>query len=172
VSRLDALVDPLLEPILAKGGQAADVAKETLGQTAIASAKMAYQIYREIFGNDRFKNLAAHGARVQRLLWASTGTKNTAYSDVKYVEALIGPDTVNTLPVETLHAYRDHGDPKGRLERDVAAAARLLQRLPELEISIDAVTRQLEDEGVAKFNQPFDKLMETLAQRSLQSATQ
>jgi hypothetical protein len=124
---------------------------------------MAYQIYKEIFGSDRFKKLATQGARIQRLLWASTGTKNPDYSDVKYVEALIGADTVNTAPVETLDAYRDHGEPKARLEQDTEEAYWVLEQLPELGISIDQVTQQLEDEGVEKFNQPFDKLMETLA---------
>jgi transaldolase len=109
--------------------------------------------------------MAAEGARVQRLLWASTGTKNPDYSDVKYIEPLIGPDTINTAPLETLDAYRDHGEPKARLEQDVTEAYWVLRRLPELGIIIDSVTRQLEDEGVEKFNRPFDKLMETLAQR-------
>ena len=85
---------------------------------------------------------------------------------MKYVEALIGAETVNTAPLETIDAYRDHGEPQARLEQDVKEARRVLERLPELGISIDNVTRQLEDEGVEKFNQPFDKLMETLAQRS------
>jgi transaldolase len=171
VSRIDALVDPLLEKITARGGKEADLAKAARGQTAIASAKMAYRIYQEIFGSDRFKELAAQGARAQRLLWASTSTKNPDYSDVKYVEALIGPDTVDTAPLETLDAYRDHGEPKARLEQDVEEARRLLARLPELGIGIDDVTRQLEDEGVEKFNKPFDKLMETLAQRSSRHLT-
>ncbi|MBM4163107.1 MAG: transaldolase [Lentisphaerae bacterium] len=166
VSRIDVLVDPLLKPIIEKNGPAADVAKEALGQVAIASAKMAYQIFKEIFDGDRFRSLAAQGAHVQRLLWASTGTKNPDYSDVKYVEALIGPDTVNTAPVETFDAYRDHGDAQARLEKDVAHAARILKRLSDIGISLDAVTQQLEDEGVTKFNQPFDKLMENLMQRS------
>jgi transaldolase len=171
VSRIDALVDPLLEKIMARGGKEADLAKAARGQTAIASAKMAYRIYQEIFGSDRFKKLAAQGARAQRLLWASTSTKNPDYSDVKYVEALIGPDTVDTAPLETLDAYRDHGEPKARIEQDVEEARRLLARLPELGIGIDDVTRQLEDEGVEKFNKPFDKLMETLAQRSSRHLT-
>jgi transaldolase len=166
VSRIDTMVDPLLERLIAQGGKEADLAKKVHGQVAIASAKMAYQIYKEIFGGDRFGKLAAQGARVQRLLWASTGTKNPDYSDVKYVEALIGPDTVNTAPLETLDAYRDHGEPKARLEQDVQEARGVLEQLPELGIRIDHVTRQLEDEGVEKFNKPFDKLMETLAQRS------
>lgn len=171
VSRIDSLVDPLLGKIIAHGGAKADLAQKARGQVAIASAKMAYQIYKEIFGSDRFGILAAKGVRVQRLLWASTGAKNPDYRDVKYVEALIGVDTVNTVPVETLDAYRDHGEPKARLENDVAEAARVLKRLPELGISIDKVTQQLEDEGVTKFNQPFDKLMETLAQRSSRPST-
>jgi len=166
VSRIDALVDPLLEKLIAQGGKEADLAKKVRGQVAIASGKMAYQIYKEIFGSDRFRKLAAQGARVQRLLWASTSTKNPDYSDVKYIEALIGPDTVNTAPLETLDAYRDHGEPKARIEEDVKEARWVLDQLPELGISIDNVTRQLEDEGVEKFCKPFDKLMETLTQRS------
>ena len=166
VSRIDALVDPLLGKIIANGGKAADLAKKAHGQVAIASAKTAYQIYKEIFGSDRFRQLAAKGARVQRLLWASTSTKNPDYSDVKYVEALIGPDTVNTVPQETLDAYRDHGAPQARLGQDLEESRRVLERLPEVGIRIDDVTQRLEDEGVAKFNTPFDKLMETLARRS------
>ena len=157
VSRIDALVDPLLEKVIAQGGDKAAIAKTMRGQVAIASAKMAYQIYKEIFCSDRFKELAAQGARAQRVLWASTSTKNPDDSDVKYVEALIGPDTVNTASIETLDAYRDHGDPKARLEHDVEEARLVLERLPKLDINIDQVTRQLEDEGVEKFNKPFDK---------------
>jgi transaldolase len=166
VSRIDVLVDPLLEKLIALGGEKAEVAKKAHGQVAVSSAKVAYQIYKEIFGSDRFRKLAAQGARVQRLLWASTSTKDPDFSDVKYVEALIGPDTVDTAPMETLDAYRDHGEPKARLEQDVKEARGMLERLPELGIDIDDVTQQLEDEGVEKFNRPFDKLMQALAQRS------
>jgi transaldolase len=168
VSRIDALVDPRLENLIAQGSKEVDLAKRARGQVAIASAKMAYQIYKEIFGSDRFRRLAARGARAQRLLWASTSTKNPDYSDVKYVEALIGPDTVDTAPLETLDAYRDHGEPEARLEQGVEEARRVLERLPELGIDIDRVTRQLEDEGVEKFNKPFDKLIEALTQKSPQ----
>ena len=171
VSRMDTLVDPLLEKLIAQGGKEADIAKKARGETAIASAKMAYQIYKEIFGSDRFRNLVLRGAYVQRVLWASTGTKNPDYDDVKYVEALIGPGTVNTIPVETLSAYRDHGIPQARLEHDVEGAAGILDRLPELGIRIDDVTQHLEDEGVEKFNKPFDKLLEHLAQRSARYLT-
>ncbi len=171
VSRIDSLVDPLLEKCAAQGERKTDLARELHGQVAVASAKTAYQIYKDTFGGVRFKNLAGNGARPQRLLWASTGTKNPDYSDVKYVEALIGPDTVNTVPVETLDAYRDHGDPKPRLEQDVERAGWVLGQLPILGISIDKVTQQLEDEGVEKFNKPFDKLMETLERRSPRQAS-
>jgi transaldolase len=171
VSRIDALVDPLIEELITQGGKEKDLARKARGQVAIASAKMAYQIYKEVVGGERFRKLAAQGARVQRLLWASTSAKNPDYSDVKYVEALIGPDTVDTIPMETLDAYRDHGKPKARLEQDVEEARSVLGRLHELGIDIDNVTRQLEDEGVEKFNQPFDKLMATLAQRSPQHLT-
>jgi transaldolase len=171
VSRIDALVDPLLEKLIAQGCKESDLARKAHGQIAIASARMAYQDYKEIFAGDRFRKLAMKGARVQRLLWASTGAKNPNYSDVKYVEALIGPDTVNTVPLETLNAYRDHGEPKTRLEHDVKEAHWLLEQLPELGIDIDNVTRQLEDEGVEKFIKPFDKLMETVAQRSARHLT-
>ncbi len=167
ISRIDALVDPLLDQLIVQGGREADLAKKMRGQVAIASAKIAYQIYKEIFGSDRFKKLAAQGALAQRLLWASTSTKSPDFSDVKYMEALIGPDTVNTAPIETIDAYRDHGDPQARLEQDVVEARWVLERLPELGIDIDSVTQQLEDEGVNKFNKPFDKLMETLGQRSV-----
>jgi transaldolase len=166
VSRIDTLVDPLLEKQIVQGGWDADIAIQMHGQVAIASAKMAYQIYKDIFGSAQFKKLADQGARPQRLLWASTGTKNPDYSDVKYVESLIGPETVNTVPVETLDAYRDHGDSKARLEEDIEQASDVLERLPKFHISIDTVTQQLEDEGVEKFNKPFDKLMETLKEKS------
>jgi transaldolase len=166
LSRIDTHVDPLLESFFPQGGNPADLARQLHGQTAIASAKLAYQDYKEIFGAPRFKDLAEAGAGPQRLLWASTGTKNPEYDDLKYVEALIGPDTVNTLPPETLEAYRDHGEPKARLELGVKDARQVLERLPELGINIDDVTGQLEDAGVEKFNKPFDQLMETLAKRS------
>jgi transaldolase len=159
VSRIDSLIDTLLEK------QSGALVEKARGQVAVASAKLAYQIYKEIFGTVRFQHLLEIGARGQRPLWASTGTKNPDYSDVKYVEALIGPDTVNTVPLETLIAYHDHGHPEARLEKDTGAAARLLKRLPELGIDLDKITQQLENEGVTKFNKPFDKLMDALARK-------
>jgi len=166
VSRIDQFVDPLLETRIAKGGELAESAKKVRGQVAIASAKGAYQIYREIFGGDRFRSLASKNARPQRLLWASTGTKNPDYADTKYVEALIGADTVNTIPVETLDAYRDHGNPKARVEDDIEQAALVLGRLPHLGISIDDVAQRLEDEGVEKFTAPFDRLLAAISDRT------
>lgn len=165
LSRIDVLVDPILEKIIAQGGEKSVLAKKIKGQVAIASAKIAYSIYKESINNASFTKLAQEGARPQRLLWASTSTKDPAYSDVKYVEALIGPNTVNTVPMETLEAYRDHGDPKLTLEQDVTTANWIFEQLPELGIDMDQVTQQLEEEGVDKFIQSFDKLMETLARR-------
>jgi transaldolase/glucose-6-phosphate isomerase len=164
LSRIDVLVDPLLARFTKGDGPEADLAKKLHGQVAIASAKVAYQIFQEVFQSERFAQLERNGARVQRLLWASTGTKNPSYSDVKYVEALIGPQTINTVPQETLTAYRDHGRPELRLEEGLDLADEVLDRLPELDIDIDEVTQQLEDEGVEKFIKPFDRLMETLQQ--------
>ena len=168
VSRIDAMVDPMVEKIIVQGGKQLDLAKQTRGQVAVASAKLAYQMYKELFASDRFKKLADQGALPQRLLWASTGTKNPDYSDVKYVDSLIGPDTVNTLPLETLDAYRDHGDPKVHLEENIKEANRIMAQLPELGISIDKITQLLEDEGIKKFNEPFDKLMEIITKKSLE----
>lgn len=162
LSRIDVLIDPMLEDLIKRDGPRAKVAKGLHGQIAIDSARVAYQIFDEIFGSERFQALAAQGARPQRLLWASTSTKNPTYSDVKYVEALIGPQTVNTLPLETLNAYRDHGNPAPRLEEDGEHALRELQKLVDVDIDLGQVTQQLENEGVQKFIKPFDDLMETL----------
>lgn len=115
---------------MAQDSNAAELAKQMRGEVAIASAKWAYQIYKEIFGSDRFRNLTAQGARIQRLLWAGMGVKNPRYSNVKYVEAHIGPDTVNTVPLKTLDTCRDHGEPKARLEQDVEKARWVLDLLP------------------------------------------
>jgi transaldolase/glucose-6-phosphate isomerase len=165
LSRIDVRVDPSLEEKAQDGGPDAETARRLHGRVAIASAKVAYRMYEEIFGDARFAKLAEQGARPQRLLWASTSTKNPEYSDVKYVEALIGPATVNTVPTETLNAYRDHGNPAPRLKDETEEAQRDLDLLPRVGIDIDAVTQQLEEEGVEKFNKPFDRLMETLGKK-------
>jgi transaldolase len=168
LSRIDVLVDSKLEEIMASGDPKAETAQKLRGQVAIASAKEAYQIYKEIFGQGRFQKLAHKGGRPQRVLWASTSTKNPDYSDVKYVEALIGPETINTLPKETLQAYRDHGNPEERLEQGLEEARKVLESLSEVYIDIDQVTQQLEEEGVEKFNKPYDRLMNTLARKRSQ----
>jgi transaldolase len=168
LSRIDVLVDAKLEEIMAGGGPKAETAEKLRGQVAIASAKEAYQMYKEIFGQKRFQRLAEKGGRRQRVLWASTSTKNPDYSDVKYVEALIGPETINTLPQETLKAYRDHGNPQERLERGLEEARKVLELLPEVNMDIDQVTQQLEKEGVEKFNKPYDRLLDTLAKKRSQ----
>jgi transaldolase len=162
VSRVDTLVDKLLdEKIAATGGDAAKATRlrATQGKVAVANAKLAYAHFREIFGGARFQALAKQGARVQRPLWASTSTKNKAYSDVLYVESLIGPDTVNTLPVETLDAFRDHGQVRRTIDEGVDEARATLAALKEAGIDIDAVTQQLEEEGVSSFAKSFDELL-------------
>lgn len=162
LSRIDTLIDPRLEALAAAGGPKSDMAKSLEGKIAIASAKQAYQIYKRVFSSDRWKKLAAKGAKTQRLLWASTSTKNKSYSDVMYVEPLIGPDTINTAPPETIDAYRDHGRPAARLEEGVAETAAQLQRLGELGIDLAQATQTLEDEGVRKFIEAYDKLISVL----------
>jgi transaldolase/glucose-6-phosphate isomerase len=164
LSRIDVLVDPMLEKIVQGGGKRAALAASLKGQVAIASAKVAYQIYKEIYSKPEFKKLADQGGQPQRLLWASTSTKDASFSDVKYVEALIGAHTVNTVPLETLNAYRDHGQPAARLEQGLDEAHKVLDSLSELGIDIAKVTEQLEDEGVNKFIHSFDRLMDTLQQ--------
>ncbi|HEX9012190.1 MAG TPA: transaldolase [Anaerolineaceae bacterium] len=167
LSRIDTLVDPKLEAIQIQGGENAALATRAHGQVAIACAKIAYEIFHELTTTERFVALAEKGARVQRLLWASTSTKNPAYSDVKYVDALIGPDTIDTIPLETLDAYRDHGDPALRLTEGLAEAHEVLDSLPRLGIDIDQVTQQLEDEGIQKFSQAYNQLMDSLEKKRL-----
>ncbi len=159
LSRIDVMVDPMLE----KTGMAD--ARKLHGQIAESSAKVAYRMYKEIFGGERFRKLAGLGAGTQRLLWASTGAKNPGYSDIKYVEALIGPETVNTMPIKTLVAFRDHGNPKPSLEEDIDEAQGCLARLAALGIDIDEVTRRLEDDGIEKFNRPYDSLMSNIQKK-------
>ena len=170
LSRIDVLIDPMLRKMIDQGGSKAELAARAIGRTAIAGAKTAYRIFNEIFSGERWMKLEAGGARPQRVLWASTGTKNPEYSDVKYVEELIGPETVTTLPLETLHAYRDHGEPARRLEEKLPEAAAVLESLARLELDIDRLTQQLEDEGIEKFNKPYDTLLRTLGTKGAKSA--
>ncbi|WP_303310838.1 transaldolase [Hymenobacter sp. BT730] len=163
LSRIDVLLDPQLETLSNAGGGQAELAQSLVGEVAIASAKQAYQVYQEIFAGPRWEALRAAGAQPQRLLWASTGNKNPKYDDLKYVEALIGPNTVNTIPVETLDLYRINGKPAARLTDD--ADKNVLGRLPELGLDLTALTNQLEEEGARKFTEPFGKLLAVLEQK-------
>lgn len=166
LSRIDVLCDPILEKLQIENGPMAETATQIHGQVAIASAKVAYQIYREIFGSDRFKKLSVRGARTQRLLWASTGTKNPEYSDIKYVESLIGPETITTIPPETLDAYRDYGDPAPLLEEDKQEAYGVLESLREVGIDLNQITQILEGEGVEKFIKSLEQLRVALREKS------
>jgi len=163
LSRIDVAIDPKEDEFAALGGEQAHFATNILGQVAISSAKIAYNFYKETFGSEQFLKL---GASPQKLLWASTSTKDPSYSDVKYVEALIGPDTINTLPPETLEAYRNHGNPSLQLETGLDKAFWVMSELTELGIDIKNITKKLENEGVRKFIDSFDKLMEAVANKS------
>lgn len=165
LSRIDTLVDGFLD----QSNRAQ--ARELRGQTAISCARLAYQEYRELVRSARWQALAAHGARSQRLLWASTSTKDTAYDDVMYVEALIGPDTVNTLPPGTLAAYRDHGSPALRLEEYLNMTRALPGQLAALGLDLDVVSDELERQGVQKFIEPYERLLVALARRAAELAT-
>ncbi|GGH09140.1 transaldolase [Mucilaginibacter phyllosphaerae] len=153
LSRIDVVVDPLLQE---KG------ADDLVGEVAIASAKKAYEIYKRVFSTERWKALEAKGAKPQRLLWASTGSKNPAFKDTKYVEALIGPDTVDTVPLETIDAFREHGIAADTLMLGLDQATETLGRLKALGIDLDKITQDLEDEGIEKFNKPFEKLLKAI----------
>jgi transaldolase len=153
LSRIDVMVDPLLDE---KG------LGNLKGEVAIASAKKAYEIYKRVFTTGRWDKLAAAGAKPQRLLWASTSSKNPAFKDTKYVEALIGADTVDTVPLETIEAFRDHGVAANVLEQDTDKATQTLDSLKAAGIDIDAITQKLEDEGIDKFNKPFEKLLQAI----------
>ncbi|CAA9568627.1 MAG: Transaldolase [uncultured Truepera sp.] len=162
LSRIDTILDPQLEEIKKEGGERGDKAAGLIGEVAVASAKMAYVAYKEIFEGPDFAELAAQGAKPQRLLWASTGTKNPAYAAGKYIEPLIGPNTVNTMAQKTLNLYRKSGEPALTIEQDADKADKALTTLESLGISIDEATQKLEDEGVEKFITPFGSLMETI----------
>jgi transaldolase len=137
-----------------------------LGKTGIANSCVAYRHFQTLIGGERFGKLAALGARPQRVLWASTSTKNPKYRDTYYVEELIGPHTINTMPPETLAFFRDHGRVRSSLEENAADAETLLDRLGALGISLAAVTQQLEEEGVKLFDDAFNKLLKALEEKA------
>jgi transaldolase len=163
LSRVDTMVDAELDRL-----SAADEGKRKSaslrGEAAIASARQAYAIFEAFIASPRFRKVTGHGARPQRLLWASTGTKDPAYSDLKYVEDLIGPMTVNTMPLETIRAYDDHGNPAMRLTGHADDAAAKLRQLERLGINLDHVTEELLRQGIEKFVKPYDSLITSLEQ--------
>ena len=167
VSRIDTAVDKLLDERIARANDPEEKARLAAleGRIAIANARLAYQRYLRLFAGERWHALAAHGAKPQRLLWASTGTKNNAYSDVLYVEELIGPDTINTMPVATLDAFRDHGKVRKSLEADTAEAQRILGELSRVGISLGTVTDKLLQDGVRLFADAADKLLGVVANK-------
>jgi transaldolase / glucose-6-phosphate isomerase len=170
ISRIDSLIDSMLNDKLKATTDAGQQAllKSLLGKVAIANGKLTYQSYQRIFSGPRWQALAAKGAQTQRVLWASTSTKNPAYRDVIYVEELIGPDTVNTMPPATIDAFRDHGQLRNALTEDVAGAAKVMSDLALAGISMKEVTDKLTNDGVKLFADAFDKLLAAVAKSTQQ----
>jgi len=165
VSRIDSKVDKYLEPIIQASGHDAPIAKSLLGKIAIANARLAYQEFQKVFTSDRFIRLQAKGANLQRPLWASTSTKNPTYPDIMYVDELIGANTVNTVPPQTIDAFRDHGKVQLTIEKNLEEARENFADLEVVGISMQNVTRELEDEGVKAFSISFESLLATIKQR-------
>ena len=172
VSRVDSKIDARLQELVREEGQGAAQAADLGGKAAIANARLAYAQFLEIFGSQRFAVLKAQGAKVQRPLWASTSTKNPSYRDVMYVEELIGPDTVNTVPPQTLDAFREHGEARVSLGDDADAAQKALDDLRALGISMEEITRQLEEEGVKAFSDAFTALLQSVEERRAAAAAE
>ena len=164
VSRVDVLVDPLLEEKITAVGESVErqKLKALLGKAAIANARLVYQEFKRLFDTPRFEKLKDHGAHVQRPLWASTSTKNPAYRDVLYAEELIGPDTVDTMPLTTIENFRDHGRVRHSIEDNIPEAKAELAALEEVGIHYDQVTRQLQEEGVVSLRTPSTNCMQAL----------
>ena len=166
VSRVDSNVDKKLDAIArAEGGERSQRARALRGKLAIANARLAYVAFEEIFRGSRFSHLAQRGVALQRPLWASTSTKDPAYPDLYYIEALVAPDSVDTIPPETFAAYRDHGDPKVRIHDDLDGARAAFEEIARLGIDQAQVFRELEEEGVRKFSESYDSLMKTLQEK-------
>ncbi|MHB8510121.1 MAG: transaldolase, partial [Candidatus Dormibacteria bacterium] len=166
VSRVDSKVDKRLDALVSEGKLQSAEASRLKGRAAVANARLAYQVYKEIFESPRFHALKEHGARVQRCLWASTSTKDPGYPDTMYIDELIGRDTVNTIPLSTLEAYADHGNPADRVDKGVEEARALMAQLEEVGISIQQVTDELIEEGVSSFGEAFDKLLASITVKS------
>ena len=170
ISRIDTLVDSMLNDKIKATNEPSQQAllKSILGKVAIANGKLTYQRYQKIFSGSRWQALAAKGAQTQRVLWASTSTKNPNYRDVIYIEELIGPDTVNTMPPATIDAFRDHGRLRNALMEDVPGAQKVMDDLARAGISIKQVTDKLTDDGVKLFADAFDKLLAAVAKSTQQ----
>ncbi len=166
VSRVDTAIDAKLEALAKAGTITAERLAALRGRAAVGNAKRAYKLFQERFSGPRWAALEAKGAQLQRPLWASTGTKNPAYRDVLYVEELVGPDTVNTMPPATIAAYRDHGVTKRTVDAGLAGVDTLFKELATLGISLDAVTDQLLAEGLASFQKSFDTLIAGIEQKT------
>jgi transaldolase/glucose-6-phosphate isomerase len=165
VSRIDSKVDKYLEPIIQSSGREAQIAKSLLGKIAIANARLAYEEFRKIFEGERFGKLQAKGAKLQRPLWASTSTKNPAYPDTMYVDELIGNHTVNTVPPQTLEAFRDHGKVQLSIEKNLDQARKDFSDLEAVGISMQKVTHELEEEGVQVFSESYNSLIASVKNR-------
>ena len=168
ISRIDNSIDVIVGERLkvSKDSREQEQLKSLLGKVAVANGKETYVLYQKIFGGDRWKDLATKGAQTQRVLWASTSTKNPHYSDVLYVQELIGPDTVNTIPPATFNAFRDHGHPRASLTENVEDANRTMETAAKLGISMKEVTDKLTDDGVRLFAEAFDKLLQAVEKSS------
>ncbi len=166
VSRVDTLVDSLLDRLYEEGDiPEKEAIKDMYGKAAAANARMAYRLYKQTFAGERWRKLAEKGARVQRILWASTSTKNPAYSDIKYVEELIAPDSINTMPEETMQAFKDHGRVEVRISEGLEEVKKLMEDLKNLGIDMDEVTDELERDGVKKFSDSFFNVLDAIAQK-------
>jgi transaldolase / glucose-6-phosphate isomerase len=168
ISRIDNSIDAIVAERLkaSKDPREQEQLKSLLGKVAVANGKETYVLYQKIFSGDRWKALATKGAQTQRVLWASTSTKNPHYSDVLYVQELIGPDTVNTIPPATFNAFRDHGHPRASLTENVDDANRTMETAAKLGISMKEVTDKLTDDGVRLFAEAFDKLLQAVEKSS------
>jgi transaldolase len=170
VSRIDTLVDDMLQKKIATAGSDAGQLRGLLGKAAVANTKITYQVFKELFSGPRWDALKAQGARSQRPLWGSTGTKNPAYSDLLYVDSLIGPHTVNTVPPKTWTAVLDHSNPRLTIEEDINGAKATLDALRKAGIDITQVTDKLERDGVAAFKKSFDDLSRSLEEKKAEFA--
>jgi transaldolase/glucose-6-phosphate isomerase len=172
VSRIDTLIDSQLDDKIKKSTDSAEQGKlrGLKGKVAIANAKLAYQSYKKIFSGPRWAALDARGAQSQRVLWASTSTKDPSFPDTYYVAELIGPDTVDTIPPATLDAFRDHGKPRASLEEDIAGAREIMGSLERAGISMKAATDKLTEDGVKLFADAFDKLLAAVTAQTQKAA--